>query len=365
MDGGGRARSRQRQALGAALLAAARRVAAAGGGRVPLPLLGADSQVLDIGRSCCEQEGIAYRINLRKLLEDACRSAAGAPGVAVHQRATDFCPMVELSEEEPKTAAAAKPQSQSQPQPEPRAQRPPPARPQPPPRPQPRPAADPPRAASRGSQRSRSSRREPWRRPSLPRPRKVVPSPPPPRWQRASWDRGGSWASAGDDETPASSTGGGRSGGRWSWSWPSSVKCEGVDVTIVCERVPVLTLDRGSIFDINASWLLQNATGRHQKVESLYQDCDQESAQYRKIVSECMSWQLAETPEELWVVHAAGRPECLAVGTCGKRSVMMALVVAAALHPGGPKMPLTELEAMGVRRPYEELIRQVRALVDY
>lgn len=119
-------------------------------------------------------------------------------------------------------------------------------------------------------------------------------------------------------------------------------------------------LDRGSVFDLNASWLLQNSVGMYQKADSLYEDCPP-GGQYSSIVSECIHRGLADSDQELWVVRLTRQRSCVAVGTCGKRSVMMALVVAAGLHPpGGYRMKMEDLEDMELRRPYERLMQVVR-----
>jgi len=284
-----------------ALLAATHRVAEVLGGSVPLPLLGTDPEVLEIGQQ--QQLAVAGggRISLKRLLEDACLGAPRAARVVVRERSSDPFPIVCTSVE-----ASGKPPS--------------PLR-------------------RRGPEASSSSATPAKRiRLDAPLPR----------------------TGGGVQERPAGRVGGGSSpmsGGG------GAARTEGVEVFLLSNNIPVVTLDRGSVFDLNASWLLQNTVGLYQKADSLYEDAPR-SSQYKKIISECLQRGLATSDQELWVVRLTKKPECVAVGTCGKRSVMMALVVAAAICPGGQRIALEDLEEMELRRPYEKLMVAVKRVMD-
>lgn len=164
-------------------------------------------------------------------------------------------------------------------------------------------------------------------------------------------------------ERSAGKGGGSSSGGRPNGK-ASTVKLNGVEVYLLSGNIPVVTLDGGSVFDLNASWLLQNSCGLYQKAGSLYEDCPPRSPQYKKIIGECLERGLAASDQELWVVRLTKKPECVAVGTCGKRSVMMALVVGAAICEGGQPIPPGDLEEMDLRRPYERLMAVIRRMME-
>lgn len=103
---------------------------------------------------------------------------------------------------------------------------------------------------------------------------------------------------------------------------------DGVELSVVCGKVPVLDLDKSSIFHENVSWLLQTAMGSSGKADSLY-----EYTVDREIMSACRK-QLKLTDQEVGLV-VLKRPELQhvkAVGTAGKRSIMLSVVVALVLH---------------------------------
>lgn len=151
----------------------------------------------------------------------------------------------------------------------------------------------------------------------------------------------------------------GSSGGRVS---NDSIEVLGVEVTMIMNNtIPIINLDKASIFDVNASWMLQNAVGCHSKADSLYKEVARPLA--KQIMAECKRRQLADNDMEIWPVCVASRPDVVGIGTCGKRSVMIALVVAMALQEKGPKMQLAELDVLNLREPYEQLVKEVKALV--
>jgi len=101
----------------------------------------------------------------------------------------------------------------------------------------------------------------------------------------------------------------------------------GVDLQFVGNGVPVLGLDKTSVFQGCASWLLQTATGSDGKADGLF-----EYFNARELVSACCSLGLTKDDVFLARLKRAGLQEVQAVGTTGKRSVMLALVVALVLQ---------------------------------
>lgn len=352
---------------GPTLLEAARRLALSFGGAVPLPLLAADQQVLEIGRGLLERQtsGTGLRLSLRKLLEDACADAPRGTGVEVRQESNDPYPLVVAETEEEVEAAKAKSSNGS--------------------------------GTMRGIDDDEDKGGATWRTNSLD--------------EVSSWHSGTvegrrlrltpAAATGGGGAIPSPDGGGGGGGNSGSGSgkglhvapvrpmrakrsrqaspWrnrgrrgrrrgnneDSFVKMNGIELAIVCGNVPVITLEKGTSFDLNASWLLQNAMGSHAKADSLYESCPT-SPHERRIVSECIRRGLATSEIELWIVMARGREECVAVGTCGKRSMMLSLVVALALHSGdGYKLCLEELESLSLREPFEKLVSTAKRLASW
>lgn len=93
----------------------------------------------------------------------------------------------------------------------------------------------------------------------------------------------------------------------------------GVTVNVVCNSVPVIDLAPHSIFHGNASWLLQAATGSCGKADGLF-----EYYQDRDIMA-ALSQKLKLSKDEVSIARLKSRPDLIAVGTTGKRSVMLAL----------------------------------------
>lgn len=103
---------------------------------------------------------------------------------------------------------------------------------------------------------------------------------------------------------------------------------EGVSLDIVCGIVPVLELDKASIFHENVSLLLQTAMDSSGKADACYEYCDD-----RQIMAACCrELSLTETEVGLVAVRHPGLEHIKAVGTSGKRSIMLSVVVALVLH---------------------------------
>lgn len=141
------------------------------------------------------------------------------------------------------------------------------------------------------------------------------------------------------------------------------VKADGVQLAIVCGNIPVVDLARGCDFDLNASWLLQLAMGSLQKADSLFQDAPWSESK-RSINRECKRRGLADLEEHLWVATAVGRKGAVAVGVSGKRSVMLALVVAMALDSSNDyRACLQELRPLQLDASFVRLIAYAKGLV--
>jgi len=110
------------------------------------------------------------------------------------------------------------------------------------------------------------------------------------------------------------------------------VKLGGVDLAIVFGSVPVLAMQKGVPLDENAAWLLQTVTDKSEKVEKIYEEAEQ----HDHIVRDCLRCGMIDSKDEAWTVRLRDwKEDCIAVGTSGKRSAMLALVVALFLNDKG------------------------------
>jgi len=100
---------------------------------------------------------------------------------------------------------------------------------------------------------------------------------------------------------------------------------DGLDITIVCQNVPVVTLGKMSVFQESASSLLQAALSSESKADALYEYCND-----KEILTECGG--LGFQKEELFIARFRQLKDVKAVGTTGKRSTMIALIVALVLQ---------------------------------
>ena len=55
------------------------------------------------------------------------------------------------------------------------------------------------------------------------------------------------------------------------WANPVGEEAHGISIAIVCKNVPVVTLEKTSVFDANASWMLQAACNSYLKVDRLFE----------------------------------------------------------------------------------------------
>jgi len=145
-------------------------------------------------------------------------------------------------------------------------------------------------------------------------------------WEGSGWqddsDRGTGWQHpaealrSADVSRPSRAASGGK------------VEIDGIEVLIFL-GVPVISVEKGSIYDSNAAWMLQSALDDHVKAESLYEAAD-DSPLARQVVAECQRRKIIQNAAELGVVTikpVKGITPVLAGGTQGKRSMMMALVL--------------------------------------
>jgi len=106
-----------------------------------------------------------------------------------------------------------------------------------------------------------------------------------------------------------------------------SLASDGVDLSVVSQQVPVLGLAKDSIFQENASWLLQTALSSSGRADSLYEYCSD-----RDILNQCRRLGLSDQDVGIVRLKREDLKGVKAVGTCGKRSIMLSLVVAVVLH---------------------------------
>jgi len=103
---------------------------------------------------------------------------------------------------------------------------------------------------------------------------------------------------------------------------------DGVEVDIICGNVPVVSLDNTSIFSENVSWLLQTALDCYGKADSCFAYDDD-----KKVLAECQeTLGLSEHEAGIVRLRRDDLKHIKAVGTNGKRSIMLAAVVAYGIH---------------------------------
>lgn len=139
---------------------------------------------------------------------------------------------------------------------------------------------------------------------------------------------------------------------RGSPSADQSPSLKGVKLFTVCGKVPVLELESSSIFHENVSWMLQSALGSSSKADSLYEYCDDAD-----IMAACRLQGLRKDDVGIVRVRLAEFNHIKAVGTTGKRSIMLAVTVALALHDEEGMDDLwTDLREYKLNRPFWDLL---------
>lgn len=136
-----------------------------------------------------------------------------------------------------------------------------------------------------------------------------------------------------------------------------TIKADGVEIMLLPGSLPVVDLDKTSIFHENASWLLQTATGSTGKADGCYDYCTD-----NEILRQCQT--LGFTSQDVFIARLkpARLKHIKAVGVSGKRSVMLACVVALLLQEE------IDLDALhnsageyesNLQKPLDTLIRNV------
>mmetsp|Transcript_50467 Transcript_50467/g.80095 ORF Transcript_50467/g.80095 Transcript_50467/m.80095 type:complete len:353 (+) Transcript_50467:77-1135(+) len=133
---------------------------------------------------------------------------------------------------------------------------------------------------------------------------------------------------------------------------------EGVTVEFVCEKIPVVTLDKSSPFDEYASWMLQGALGITGKAASTYDHFYDD-----EITEEC--FKLGYRDQDICMVRCREGEfrNLAAVGVSGKRSVMLAVVIAACLEDPENDMDelWTGLISYRLNRKFDAILRNCHA----
>jgi len=135
------------------------------------------------------------------------------------------------------------------------------------------------------------------------------------------------------------------------------VDLKGVSLDVVANGIPVVTMDATSPLHENASWMLQTALDSVNKADSLYEYC-QDAA----VEAECRRLGLSSEEIALVRVKQEGLQDVKAVGTTGKRSVMLAVTIALLMHTETPMKPLwQELKAYKLDQMFLALVQSTEA----
>mmetsp|Transcript_163337 Transcript_163337/g.301687 ORF Transcript_163337/g.301687 Transcript_163337/m.301687 type:complete len:446 (+) Transcript_163337:21-1358(+) len=127
----------------------------------------------------------------------------------------------------------------------------------------------------------------------------------------------------------------------------------GVDLSVVCRDVPMVDLDKCSLFHEHVSMLLQTAMDHTGKAQNLYEYAE-DATVTRELIKHGFSTQD-------FFIAKLKHTDILAVGLNGKRSVMLAALVAALIHGAGSLKTLRKDLAAGTG--YEELDRPICKLM--
>jgi len=129
----------------------------------------------------------------------------------------------------------------------------------------------------------------------------------------------------------------------------------GLKIDLVCGNVPVVSMDSDSPFDQHCSWMIQTAADSESKADKCYEYCDDE-----KIEKACH--RLGFSSHDIVVASVLGHPSVIAVGASGKRSVMMACVVAMSMRdPEGLDDLWKDLRFYKIHKLYWEVLELVKA----
>eukprot|EP00446_Apocalathium_sp_SHHI-4_P033792 CAMPEP_0177313064 /NCGR_PEP_ID=MMETSP0368-20130122/11213_1 /TAXON_ID=447022 ORGANISM="Scrippsiella hangoei-like, Strain SHHI-4" /NCGR_SAMPLE_ID=MMETSP0368 /ASSEMBLY_ACC=CAM_ASM_000363 /LENGTH=434 /DNA_ID=CAMNT_0018772145 /DNA_START=24 /DNA_END=1328 /DNA_ORIENTATION=+ len=116
-------------------------------------------------------------------------------------------------------------------------------------------------------------------------------------------------------------------------------------------------MDATSPLHENASWMLQTALDSVNKADSLYEYCQDAAVEL-----ECRRLGLSSEEIALVRVKQEGLQDVKAVGTTGKRSVMLAVTIALLMHTETPMKPLwQELKAYKLDQMFLALVQSTEA----
>lgn len=104
---------------------------------------------------------------------------------------------------------------------------------------------------------------------------------------------------------------------------------EGTKLWLVGDGVPVVDMDKDSVFSSNVSWLIQEALGCSGRAEGQFEYCDD-----RAITQECEALGFGKDDVSIARLSKDELNHLKVVGVNGKRSVMMACLVALYRDPG-------------------------------
>lgn len=138
----------------------------------------------------------------------------------------------------------------------------------------------------------------------------------------------------------------------------SGPRLRGVEVEMVCGTVPVVYLEPACVFHECASWMLQTALGASGKADGLYEHIED-----RTLSAEL--WRcLHVRGEDAFLVRLA-RPDLRkvrAVGATGKRSVLLAVVIALVLHDdSGMEALWKELQGCHLDEAFLHLLKRAKS----
>eukprot|EP00927_Polykrikos_kofoidii_P015002 TRINITY_DN16651_c0_g1_i4.p1 TRINITY_DN16651_c0_g1~~TRINITY_DN16651_c0_g1_i4.p1 ORF type:complete len:561 (+),score=67.73 TRINITY_DN16651_c0_g1_i4:80-1684(+) len=144
----------------------------------------------------------------------------------------------------------------------------------------------------------------------------------------------------------------------------------GLDVAIVCENIPVVSMDKASCFNTFSAWLLQSMLNSTVKAERgcLYRSCECDSSEQdllKRVRRECLSRGLANAPTDIELVRAQRDGYCgRGVGLQNKRTEQIALCLGLALVGLYPNEALQkDMRGCGIAEPFRQIVAAARKVV--
>eukprot|EP00927_Polykrikos_kofoidii_P085123 TRINITY_DN9168_c0_g1_i1.p1 TRINITY_DN9168_c0_g1~~TRINITY_DN9168_c0_g1_i1.p1 ORF type:complete len:733 (-),score=119.73 TRINITY_DN9168_c0_g1_i1:23-2014(-) len=141
------------------------------------------------------------------------------------------------------------------------------------------------------------------------------------------------------------------------------VNCHGIELHLVIENIPVVSVEKGCVLYTQAAWLLQSILGSGLKAErgSLFQ---QDDTLVDKVRAECLWRGLASKGTDIEVVVAKKNGYAArAVGLHGKRTELIALSIALAMGGVGPDRETEkEMKASGFANQFRDVVNAANQL---